>query len=405
MNVAIQYENKSYYLECVSSVQELEALESDWLRLEQACPEPYTYFQSFNWCLNWCRVYLADSSTPDTKPQIFVLRDEQQVVLIWPLMETRRAFSVKILTSLSEPLGQYSHVIYDQNRVSAGLAQSVWETVQGIVKVDAVTLNRFSPNSLLAKALGDEGVSEQSELYASVMDLDSLESWDQHLASLTGKQRKDRKRRRKKLEKQGEVTYHVYLGGCEQYEAAVRQAVDWKLDWLRRTGRQESVLSSSFFCDFLARLSGDDASGLNGPEGALCGVLTVDDQPVAIELGACLGGHYYSFLGAFDWNFRPYSVGKIQIEEHQKWAKLAGVRKFDFLGDPAEYKGSWVSTTDSLECRSFPQSPFGYLYCVVWKARLRPQLRKVFHQLGDSGRVKLMRWITFSRKTSSSSNA
>ena len=121
-------------------------------------------------------------------------------------------------------------------------------------------------------------------------------------------------------------------------------------------------------------------------------------RPLAIEIGACLSGHYYSFLGAFDWDYRDYSVGKIQIEEHQKWAKTSGVKKFDFLGDPAEYKGSWATSQGALECRSFPNSASGYLYCAVWKARLRPFIRTMYHRLGNEGRVKLLRYLGL-RKT------
>lgn len=390
MKTSITHNGEEYTIECLENSGDIKGLEADWIRLEKECPEPYTYFQSFDWCLNWCKVYVGNGTSSTAKrPQVFVVRQEGEAVLIWPLMISRRCLGVTVLTSLSEPVGQYSHVIYDADSVDADLSEKIWQVIRDSVDVDAVTMNRFSPDSLLAKSIGQEGVKEQSELYAAVLDLDRFSCWDGYLSSLTSKQRKERKRRRKKIQKVGELAYRIHYGGSEQYSTLVRLAVDWKLEWLRHTGRRESVLSSSFFRDFLLNLSGEDTDG-SFPEGALIGVLMLDDEPVAIEIGACLSGHYYSFLGAFNWQYKHVSPGKIQIEEHQKWAKSVGIRKFDFLGDPADYKGSLTTSFEELECRSFPKSALGYVYCAVWKARLRPRLKRAFHQLRGQTRVNLL---------------
>ena len=278
MKSSIIHNGEEYSLECLSSLEDIQALETDWVRLEQSCPEPYTYFQSFDWCLNWSRVYIGENEAKSKSPRIFVVRREGEAILIWPLMVSRGKLGVRILTSLSEPVGQYSHVIYDASMVCPDLTEKVWQQVKQSVDVDAVTLNRFSSDSLLAKSLGDQGIYEQSQLYSSVMDLDDFDTWDAYMASLTGKQRKDRKRRRKKLEKLGVVEYKIHFGGSDDYTSLVKQAVSWKLDWLRRTGRQESVLSSAFFRDFLANLNGDSTVHTASPQGALLGVLTLDGK-------------------------------------------------------------------------------------------------------------------------------
>lgn len=108
-------------------------------------------------------------------------------------------------------------------------------------------------------------------------------------------------------------------------------------------------------------------------------VLTLSGRPVAIELGMAHRGQYHSYLGAFDWNLRKYSPGKIQIETTLQWAKEAGLDQFDFMGDPAGYKSYWTCSSHPISSRSIPLTPRGWFYSFVWRTHLRPLAKTVFN--------------------------
>ncbi len=162
-----------------------------------------------------------------------------------------------------------------------------------------------------------------------------------------------------------------------------------KQTWLRETGRSSGILADSDTGKFLMGLTGSDCGPRGCPHGALIHVLSVDGYPVAIEIGMVMGCHYYSYLGAFDWAWKDYSPGKIQIEMAQKWAKSVGLEKFDFLGDPSDYKEQWTNSIHRLHSRSTPITALGLIYCAIWKSHLRPKLKNAYKNM-DSDKRKLL---------------
>ena len=162
-----------------------------------------------------------------------------------------------------------------------------------------------------------------------------------------------------------------------------------KSEWLKETGRRSDQLLSKETENFLKMLKGQAEDKNLPPQGAVAHVLSVDGKSVAIELGMCLDRHYYCYLGAFDYGWRKFSVGKIQMEMSQKWGLEAGISNFDFLGDPSDYKANWTQTKHELKSRYIPLTPKGFLYVVVWRAYFRPVLKSAYAAMGTNWRKKL----------------
>lgn len=376
-----------YSLHCLTSVEEIQAIRDDWKGLEQYSPDPFSYFQSFDWCFQWCLSKLEQDRTDrETSLCVYVLRHQDSIVMIWPMMEIKTRIGARILTFLTDPLSQYSSILADHKLVCKETGREVWNLICKHTNTDAVTIDRYPSESLLEASLHDTGFKEKSHNEASFLDLTEFKTWDDHHASLSRNQRKQRNRRRSKLGKQGELTYEVCYGGSARYIEHLSKALEMKQDWLKNTGRSSSVLAQSDTMNFLGSLSGVETGPSGFPEGAVSHALCIDGTPIAVEIGMVMQRHYYSYLGAFDWAWGDYSPGKVQIEEAQKWAKSVGLEKFDFLGDPADYKEQWTSAAHRMHSRSLPKTALGYLYCGVWKSRLRPQLKSVYKNMGTDKR-------------------
>lgn len=389
-------EGNQYILDCISDIDAIGDLGPEWKSLERNHCEPYSYFQSYDWCYQWCKIYgqqIDGNSAQDIK--IYVLRRNGELIMVWPMMIAKSRAGIRNLTFLTEPHGQYGNVILNRRLFSTDVGKRVWNHIRTQTKADAITLDQYPKSSMLCGIVDGQGYVENSRKYSSVLSLTAFETWDDYRASLPRKLRKQRNQRHNKLAKQGNVDYEVHYGGSEKYRELVDLALRWKVEWLSATGRRATVLSMDTTKTFLSNLNGNQDTI---PNGVVLGALTLDGKPIGIEIGMCLAGHYYSFLGAFDWQHRKLSPGKMQIEFAQKWAKEAGLEKFDFLGDPADYKSTWTDSKTELESQSFPITVRGYFYCVVWKAYLRPLARATFNKMNANNRAKLLQMLGIGEK-------
>ena len=384
-------DGERYRLECLDSADEIARIGSEWMALEAKCRQPHTYFQSFEWCHRWCRQYAGgDAGRSRPALRVFVLRRGGKLVLVWPMMIVRHFGFLKVLTMLGRPHGQYANVIHDESGLDGETARLVWHHIRRQVAVDAIVLEQYPQSSLFAEAVAQSGFVDRDQRFSSLLDFSQFENWDAHVASLSRSRRKQRRLKRNRLGRLGRLGFEVHAGGSREYRELVARALEMKRVWLHQTGRRAGVIGESGTGEFLASLRGRTGRSGAAPQGAVAGVLSLDGRPIAIEIGMCHQRHYYSFLGAFEWTLRDLSPGSVEIEEMQKWAMEAGIRVFDFLGDPADYKASWTNRTEKLESRSVPLSLAGLAWCGLWRSLLRPVVRRVFNAMDARSRVGLM---------------
>lgn len=378
---------RQYRLACLVSQHELREIRDAWQSLERKNPESFIFFQRYDWCYQWCVHHLA-AETIRRKMQlhVYVLRSMGEIVLILPMASVRSRTGTRILVSLTDPLAQYSNVLADQTLVSEKAGRKTWKLICSHARVDAITLNNYPAGSFLDRISCGCGYLELSNNAAAILDLNEFETWQDHEASLSRGNRKNRRRRRAKLEKEGELAYEVASGGTDRYHDLVRQTLSMKRTWLESTGRSSNTISSGLTDAFLASLSGQERNARGYPEGAFAHALTLDGKPIATEIGLVMDRHYYSFLGAFDLDWQHFSPGKVQIESAQKWAKSAGISTFDFLADPSTYKSHWTRSTQPLHSRSVPLSGLGVLYCSIWKSFMRPALKSAYFNMSPDRR-------------------
>ncbi|UYO00962.1 MAG: GNAT family N-acetyltransferase [Devosia sp.] len=351
----------------LGTLDEIEAIADEWRALETACPDPLNYFQSYDWCRNWV------SQFGDThQPYVITVWRGGRLVALWPRMIVDMA-GIRRLETLGAPHSQYCGILMRRDGASeAGIVKALRQA--GRASNCDVTISRAVPKgSALDKLLSDKPVIAGSDNVASVLDLSGFASSEAYTAQLGKLQRRNRNRRRNHLARLGDLTFEVIWPGHADFDTLVYQCTEMKQRWLHETGRFSVGFSMSGYADFLAGLSGDPGAA----SGACLSVLRAGDKVVALELGLLRRGHYYAYIGGFDWDLKDLSPGKVQMDMTVGWLIDNGVQTYDLLINPAEYKSSWTNSEIAVSGRAEPLSWRGRFYVSAWLPRLRPAIKRL----------------------------
>lgn len=395
---SLEVDGRMFNLECYETLETIKTIEEDWLALETSCKEDFTYFQNFNWCIEYYKQFADDLTNKHCPiPQVFVLRNNDTPVMIWPLMRIQSRTKLKILTTATEPLGQYANLLFNETYFDVKLGKQVLELIIQHSKSDSVSFNNYPEDSMIDKIIGSKGIKENSNLESSILDLSQYHDWEAYFQTLSKSQRKSRRRDKNKLTQLGEISYDVIKAGTDEYKSLVENALDMKKQWLLETGRTPGLLDDKCTRAMLQNLT---ASSQKQKPSPIAHALKLNGTPIALELGMIKGDRYYSYLGAIDWNYKDFSPGKVQIEMSQEWSMKQDIKYYDLLHDPSDYKTSWSNLTHKVISRNIPITYKGYIYSQLWKTYIRPKLKSVYHFAGTKNRERLNKAVGIFRKKS-----
>ncbi len=395
----LSVEGKAFELECYDNIKTISLLKDEWQLLENNCPEDFTYFQSYNWCIEYYKKFADDLNDKHCPiPQVFILRHNKKPIMIWPLMQIQSRTSLKILTTATEPLGQYCNILFDPAQFNKKIGQAVLKLIIEHSKADSISFNNYPKDCLIDEIINDQGIKENSNLESSILDLSQYESWEAYAQTLSKGQRKTRRRNKNKLEAIGELSYKVHKAGSKEFADLVSLALEMKTQWFLETGRKPGILADQCTKAMFTSLQMSKADKKDQETGPLAHALYLNEIPIAIELGMIKLGRYYSYLGAIDWNLESHSPGKVQMEMAQEWCMERGIKNFDLLHDPSEYKSSWTNHKHKMISRNIPITFKGYIYSQLWKTYVRPKLKTIYHFASSKNRDRLNRMVDLFRK-------
>jgi hypothetical protein len=191
---------------------------------------------------------------------------------------------------------------------------------------------------------------------------------------------------------------------CPAQQAGNRNRLKNYFKKLEKRGVVRIVSTAEFCSDKLESFIALEASGWKGRDGGAIGckpvvgefyrralkgaadaghlriqAITVDDKPVAMELGLLMDRCYYSPKFAYDESFSKCSPGNLMNRESIRLAAESGAERYDFLGPRARHKLLW---TDKVRrhnhCYIIRPSLVGQLrHAIV--SKIAPQLRRLKH--------------------------
>jgi CelD/BcsL family acetyltransferase involved in cellulose biosynthesis len=207
--------------------------------------------------------------------------------------------------------------------------------------------------------------------------VDSTGSFDEYLAGLDRKHRKEAGRLRRKLAAEGELSFE-FADGSDRLESLLDEgfAIEgsgWKT---------EAGTAINSYPD--ARRFYTDVARWAAARGWLrLAFLRLDGRALAFDYCLEAGGSFYALKGGYDPEFRKLGPGVVLT--HESLARAFAdpdLTSYEFLGMADSYKLQWTSTTHPrLRVQAFSRSPLGLVQYGAWQHG-RPLAKRLQSRLG-----------------------
>lgn len=348
---------------------EIERAAAEWSELIRCQDWPVTPFQTPAWILSVIEQQYEERDNRQVR--VVTVRDGHGLALVAP-MSVSVSHGVRVLQWLGEPLSGYGDVVARAGcdvaaLMRAGLA-SLWGDGDTI---DVVHLRKVRSDAAVMPFLSDFTTVPLAENLAPYVELGAFPSFDAYLVARKGTALKGYRRKRRRLEDLGKVTFQVHQGGPRAQELG-RQAIELKIRWMETYGKISRAFADPSCLEALMSAVGKRESG------ACVSELSIDGHPIALEVGLISKDRYYSFLGAMDLAYYKFSPGILQLLETLRWCFDHGIRIFDLLPSDSDYKRAWATDVASEDewIRSYTLK--GHLYENLMLKGMMPLSRRAY---------------------------
>ena len=316
---------------------------------------------------------------------IVAARHEGRLVMVWPLVQ-QRASGLRMVSFMGAPVTQYGDVLIDRNDPDhrAWLKQG-WDYVLATLRPNIVLMRKVREDSAVAGVMRQIGAADVNPQRAPYIDLQGTPDFENFERSYASRDRKNRRRKRKRLEETGVVGFRKVIGAAEM-AASIRQAMQQKRSWLDRQQLVSTALADERFDAFFSAAATDSER----PAGCEVFELTLDGRAIATKITVTDGTHRGLHFTAYDKATEKHSPGSLMFEEMIAAAISSGVINFDFLAPAAPYKLEWAGTTVAVADYAVPVGVVGKFYLDVYLQRLRPRLQ----QLAKTGPAPVRRLMS-----------
>jgi CelD/BcsL family acetyltransferase involved in cellulose biosynthesis len=364
----------------LTSLEDMAVAQTLWRALDARSQARHVWFQSFEWCYQWLRHHGDARCTP----LIFMLVRDGAAVAVLPLMRTKKRVGITSLRMLGAPHTQYANVLTANGQLSAREHDTLRNALMHEPGIDQLLFDLVPQGSPLVDLLPRGGRLVHLDNQSSQLDLAQFETVAAYEQSLGKKSSRNLRRAISQFEQAGALTFEVMRPATAGYLDLVTRCLKMKASWLAATGRISQGLEQGDHGAFLAALQTS-----HGGEGPIAFALRLNGKPIAIELGYLQRGHYYAYMGAFDWAWRNLSPGKLQMHKSICWLIENGADRLDLLGNPSDYKQHYASQTLPMHGFVVNRSWRGRAYTTLWTRNTKPRLKALFHHMPEHWRTSL----------------
>ncbi|MDQ3987090.1 MAG: GNAT family N-acetyltransferase [Actinomycetota bacterium] len=195
--------------------------------------------------------------------------------------------------------------------------------------------------------------------------------WETYESSLNKKLRSEIRRRRKRLQEQGELVLEVVDGGRRLNSLLDQgfkvEAAGWK-------GERKSAIAARPETDVFYREVARWASSRGWLRLAF---LRLDGVPIGFDYCIEAGGAHYLLKTGFDPSYQKYGPGMIMRYEMLKRAFSSPLDSYEFLGRDEDWKLQWTDTVrERVALQCFAPSVRGSIDLAAWKYA-RPAVKRL----------------------------
>ena len=315
----------------------IEPLLADWERLFEADDEA-TPFSSPGWARAWWRHWAGDAGA-----FVVTVRRDGRLVGLAPLVLGRRG-PFRVLTEAGRPPGNYWDVLAEPDVRPEAAAAVMRELAAHRSEWHALLLGGVREGSATEHAVLAAGLPLRRRRPTPYPGIDLPGTFDDYLAGLPRKRRKDLRRHLRRLD-DGQLELR-HVRDPADLRAAMDRWQDIRVRWWRDRGKDmDPEHASARFLDFM-----HDAMAELVPAGlGEVWELRQDGQVVGVEVNLADRRRYYSWMGAYDPAVSHLGLGKLAIGESIRESIEAGREYYDLMVGDEDYK-YWYGATDR-HCR------------------------------------------------------
>lgn len=299
-------------VEKYSGLTGLESIAENWKQIRQQITRP-SFYHLFGWYWGYTK-YLDGSGESIS---YYVIRANNDPVAIVPVKRyERKLFGIPVL-SLETPdhnhLGLTDLILAEESGFSAYAAiQNVLESEGKRREVDVFRVMESCEDSILNKYI------EQQDAYRVIRTqvtkskyIDCRVSYEVYLDKLTGRFKKNNRRKRRKAEKLGELEFDI-LDAQQDFDKKYETFLDleasgWKGEKGRATAIKQHEDLHQFYGSLKAKLQGEAEVIINS--------LELDGKCIAAQYCIVVAGTVYLLKIAFDENYSEVSPGFLLLDE------------------------------------------------------------------------------------------
>jgi CelD/BcsL family acetyltransferase involved in cellulose biosynthesis len=355
------------------------ALEAEWTDLFERAGHGTQVFQTFSWNWHWCRHFVWPL-TPAARQTcaIITARHRGRLVMVWPLAMERVGL-LRQLIWMGEPVSQYGDILADSEMIDGAGIAAGWTFALQTLKPDVVRLRRVRADAVITPHLNALPSLKAVTNEAPYLDLASAPDFAAYEQRYSGKARKNRRRLARRLDELGTVKY-TSLSGRTEAGSAAAQAVAMKQSWLRDRGLLSPALADPRFAAFMS----DVASTTERTAGMNVSVLSLNDQPVGIQIGVIAKQRLALHVIVYDLSHEKSGVGVLHLERAIADAYDQGLKTIDLLAPKADYKMDWADGTVDVVDHAVPISTAGQIYAHVYLGFIREHAKALAQRLPAS---------------------
>jgi len=340
------------------------ALEQEWNDLFARAGRPHQLFQAYDWLRHWANHYLDHR----TRLSIVTARQAGRLVMIWPLVATRRAGFTQ-LCWMGEPVSQYGDALVEDGPARFYLLSQGWAFVKSL-GADVIHLRKTREDAVVFPLLRQAGARSIAVAAAPYLDLASAPDYESYQRRYPAKRRARRRRLLRRLEERGAMTFERHACGPAAVDL-VDRALKLKEKWLIGRGILAPVLQDPRFGRFLRELV-----DCGGTPAVRVSAVCCNGVAAAVEVSLECKNHRMAYVISYDIALARYGVGVIAAEDSIRSAHARGVARFDLLTPADAYKLEWSDGSVQVHDWAMPLSPVGRMYVCVWLAVAKEGIKR-----------------------------
>lgn len=365
-----------------------EAAKDDWSEF-QSRGRSYV-FQTREWLGNW---FDHVGRHRNIEPCLVGIRSESGAPLFFFPFQIQKAKTIKVLGWLGEDLIDYGAPIVCAS-VERSEAVEIWGSViDRLPRVDVIRLAKipervsdYTNPLLVLDPCFHQGRSHHVSIGGT---------WDEFYQRHAGsKTRSTDRRKRRRLEEIGSISYAMTDGAdAETFAAITQEMIEQKSRRYREISARDILAQPSYRNFFTEPKRGLLASGM-----LHVSCLRVADEIVTTHWGMAHNGRFYYYMPSYSGGtWSKFSPGRLLLFHLFQWCLENGIEVFDFTIGDESYKDDWcdeqMSLYEFIEGRTWKGKCYG-AYRVARRMALRNQplrrvaraIRRFFYGIGYPSR-------------------